>query len=82
MSALTRESVVRVLGPVDDQLVAELLSTHADEQELRAARHWLMNDEAALNEAGSFPRARVGKLIEILETAGIGPDEDDRPITG
>lgn len=79
MSVLTSESIRRALGPVDEQLTAELLATGADEQELRAARHWLTNDEAALNEAGSFPRARVGRLIEILEAAGIGADEDELP---
>lgn len=76
MATLTREAVVRALGPVDDQLMADVLSTRASEAELRAAQHWLANDEAVLGEAGRFPDARVAKLIEILETASVVPVDD------
>ena len=76
MASLTRDAVARVLGPVDDHLMADILSTQASESELRAARHWLANDDAVLREVRAFPDTRVGRLIEILETASVVPEDD------
>jgi len=76
MPTLTRNGVERVLGPVDDNLVAELALTGATEQELREAHSWLTNDEALLNEFRPLPSDRVGELIRILESLQ-GPDPDE-----
>ena len=77
MSTLTRAVIADVLGPVGDNLAAELIATGASEQDLREARAWVVNDEALLNELKPFPRGRVADLVEILRPLeGIYADED------
>ena len=44
--AITREEIISILGPVDDELVVELMETGASAEELREAWGWLHNDEA------------------------------------
>jgi hypothetical protein len=43
-----------VLGPVDEDLAAELVATGATESELSEAYAWLFSDEALINEDGTF----------------------------
>jgi hypothetical protein len=77
MSTLTRAAIADILGPVGDNLAAELIATGASEQDLREARAWVVNDEALLNELKPFPRGRVADLVEILRPLeGIYTDED------
>jgi hypothetical protein len=76
MPTLTRNGMERVLGPLDDNLIAELALTGATEQELREANSWLTNDEALLNEFRPLPSDRVGELIRLLESLQ-GPDPDE-----
>ena len=66
MAILTKETVERVLGPVDDELAAELVMSGANEEELREACSWITNDEALINELGSPPSGRAGELVDIL----------------
>lgn len=79
MSALTKEAVVRVLGPVDDSLAAELAATGASEEELREAYAWVVNDEALVNDLRPFPKGRVAELAEILRPleAPLGPADEE-----
>jgi len=76
MSTLTKKAVERVLGPVDDNPVADLALTGATEQELREAHSWLTNDEALVNEFRPLPSDRVGELVRILDSLQ-GPDPDE-----
>ena len=76
MPTLTKNAVERVLGPVDDNLVAELALTGATEQELLEAHTWITNDEALVNEFRSLPSGRIGELVRILD-ALQGPDPDE-----
>ncbi len=69
--AITRDEIISVLGPVDDELVAELIGTGASARELREAWGWLHNDEALMSAGRPLPGTRVGRLIDMLE-----PDED------
>lgn len=76
MPTLTKNAVERVLGPVDDNLVAELALTGATEQELLEAHTWITNDEALVNEFRSLPSGRIGELVRILD-ALQGPEPDE-----
>lgn len=71
MPLLTKDSVARVLGPIDEATVAELAATGASEEELREARAWLDSDEALVGDLRPLPSGRVAELVEIL-----GPAED------
>ena len=66
---LTRNEVIDVLGPVDDDLLVEIVGTGATQAELEEAHTWLRSDEALMNEGGPLPSGRVGALVEILETS-------------
>ncbi len=70
--SMTREEIVSVLGPTDETLVADILSTGASFEELREAWAWLNGDEALMGEGRPLPGTRVAELIDLLED-----DEDD-----
>lgn len=78
MTALTRKDVVAVLGPVDETLITDVVTTGATRAELAEAYGWVTNDEALVNEGRSLPSGRVGTLVEILQAA----EEPDEPTTG
>jgi len=69
---MTREEIVSVLGPTDETLVADILSTGASLEELREAWAWLNEDEALMGEGRPLPGTRVAELINLLDA-----DEDD-----
>jgi len=68
---MTYDDIVAVLGPVDQDLAAELIATGASAAELREAFNWLNNDEALMGEGRPLPGTRIAALIEMLE-----PEED------
>lgn len=69
--AITHDDIVSILGPVDDELVAELMGTGASAEELREAWGWLHNDEALMGAGRPLLGTQVGRLI------GIPEDEDE-----
>ena len=69
---LTREEIVSVLGPTDETLIADILSTGASFEELREAWAWLNEDEALMGEGRPLPGTRVAELIDLLDA-----NEDD-----
>jgi hypothetical protein len=69
---MTREEVVSVLGPVDDETVAAILSTGASLDELREAWAWAYQDDALMGQGQPLPGSRVAELIDLLV-----PDEED-----
>ncbi len=72
MTILTRESLERVLGPLDEAAAAEIAGLGASEEELLEARSWLANEEAMRAAGKPLPTGRVAKILEWLE-----PPEDD-----
>ena len=73
MPPLTQEAVRKVIGPVDESLVADLVATGATQEELAEAYAWSVSDEALLNEGRALPSGRVGQLVDLLTSA----DEDE-----
>jgi hypothetical protein len=67
MTVLTRNEVIAVLGPVDDDLIVEIVGTGATQAELAEAYAWLRSDEALVNEGRPLPSGRVDALVEILQ---------------
>ncbi|WP_411036060.1 hypothetical protein [Shinella sp. BYT-45] len=64
---MTHDEILSVLGPVDDELVADLMATGASGEELREAWNWLHNDEALMGQGRPLPGSRVAELIDLLE---------------
>lgn len=63
-----RSDVTALLGPVDDELAAEIVATGASPEELAEAWAWVNNDEALVNDGRPLPGGRVAELIDMLET--------------
>jgi hypothetical protein len=66
---MTREEVVSVLGPVDDTMIAEIISSGASLDELREAWAWAFGDEALMGQGRPLPGTRVARLIDLIEPA-------------
>ncbi|WP_127145695.1 hypothetical protein [Pelagibacterium montanilacus] len=69
---MDRKDLEDIIGPVDNQLAAEIAGIGANEQELAEAFAWLNADEAMFNAGRPMPSGRVARLIEILQT----PDDE------
>lgn len=68
MAIVTRESVERALGPVDEATIAEIAALEATEEELLEARSWLANEEAMRAAGKALPTGRVARILEWLES--------------
>jgi hypothetical protein len=75
MRRLTRDDVIKAVGPADDVTVAEIIGTGATVDELAEAQAWTANDEPLINAGKPLPSGRVGELIEILSE--LEPEEDE-----
>lgn len=69
---ITAGDVTAILGPVDDALIAEIMSTGATREDLAQAWVWLNGDEALINEGRPLPSGKVAELVDLLS-----PDKDD-----
>jgi hypothetical protein len=67
MAQLSRDDVIAILGPVDEDLVARIAATGATRAELAEAKVWAASDEALVNEHRSMPSGRVARLLDLLE---------------
>ncbi len=66
MSVLSREDVIKMLGPVDDAVAAEIVGMGATASELAEARAWTASDEPLMNAGRPLAGGRVARLIEII----------------
>lgn len=78
MTRLTRDDVIKAVGPVEDVTIAEIISTGATAEELAEAKAWTANDEPLMNAGKPLAKGRVGELVEILTEI----EEDDEDETG
>jgi len=69
MKPLTRDDVTAALGETDDLTVIEVLRTGATTDELAEALAWFNNNEPLMNIGKPLAAGRVGRLVEILESA-------------
>ena len=63
---LNRAAIIRILGEVDDVIVAQIIASGATEDELAEAQAWALNDEPVLNSGKPLPAGRVSQLADIL----------------
>jgi hypothetical protein len=64
--ALKRAEIIRVLGEIDDVIVAQIVASGATVHELAEAQAWVLNDEALLNSGKPLPAGRIGQIADIL----------------
>jgi hypothetical protein len=67
MATPTKGAVEQVLGPVEEELAAELAQPGATQAEHREAHAWVTSDDALVNDVRPLPSERVARLVEILE---------------
>jgi hypothetical protein len=75
MKRVTRDDVIKAVGPIDDVTIAEIIGTGATVEELAEAQAWIVNDEPLMNAGKPLPSGRVGELVEILSE--LEPDDED-----
>jgi hypothetical protein len=63
---LNRAEIIRVLGEVDDVIIAQIVASGATAEELAEAQAWMSNDEPLLNSGKPLPAGRVGHLANLL----------------
>lgn len=78
MTRLTRDDVIKAVGPVEDVTIAEIIGTGATAEELAEAKAWTANDEPLMNAGKPLAKGRVGELVEILTEL----EEDNEDETG
>lgn len=74
---LTRDDVIRAVGPADDVTVTEIIGTRATVDELAEAQAWIANDEPLLNDGRPLAQGRVREPIDILAELEPSETEDD-----
>jgi hypothetical protein len=73
MPPLSHEDVVAILGPLDEEVSAELLRMDATSEEIALARAWLDKEDALVDAHAPPPSGRVARILELLAE----PLEDD-----
>jgi hypothetical protein len=71
MSELTPDEIRAAVHPVDDAVVAEIIATGVNHDELVEACHFFARDRKS-KTPHDVPRGRVGQVVSILER--IGPE--------
>jgi hypothetical protein len=82
MQRITREDVVRTVGDVDDAVIAEIIGTGANIEELAEAQAWINNDEPLVNAGRALPSGRIGALVDILDEIEASDDDREEKIVG
>jgi len=72
---ITRDDVIKAIGPVDDTTIVQIIDIGATVDELAEAQAWLANDEPMMNSGRPLAAGRVRRLVDIL--AELEPDDDD-----
>jgi hypothetical protein len=85
MKRVTRDDVIKAVGPVDEVTIAEIIGTGATVDELAEAQAWIVNDEPLRNDGRPLASGRVRELIDILAEFESSEDEDGKaasPVDG
>jgi hypothetical protein len=76
MKRVTRDDVIKAVGPADEVTIAEIIGTGATVDELAEAQAWIVNDEPLMNDGRPLASGRVRELIDILAEFESSEDED------
>ena len=66
MSELTRDEILAAVHPIDDAVVAEIIATGANHDELVEACHFFAREQKSTT-THDVPAGRVGRVVSILE---------------
>jgi len=71
----TAQEIVQTLGPLDDDVVIEIIATGATAAEVLEAFTWVNADDQIGTETEHGPRGVVNLVCEILRREEPAPDE-------
>ncbi len=75
----TASGVVRIVGPLEDDVIASIVSTHATEAEVLEAVKWFTADEGLGAEMRHTRTGRVAQVYDILAAEAQDDDELELP---
>lgn len=70
VSEASKSDVANVFGRLDDETVAQIISTGATVAELKIARDWVTRGADSTIGNPSMGPGAIGKVIEIMESLG------------
>lgn len=79
MTDLTREKIIEIVGPLEDDQVAAILATGATDADVMEAFAWLSEDEYLGNVLQRPMRGVVAEVYEILQADEPDIEEDRGP---
>jgi hypothetical protein len=74
----TASAVIRIVGPLEDGVIASIVSTDATEAEVLEAVQWFTDDNLDA-EMRHPPTGRVAQVYDILAAESQDEDEFDLP---
>ncbi len=70
----TASGVVRIVGPLEDDVIASIVSTRATEAEVLEAVKWFTADD---NLGAEVRRTRTGRVAQVYDILSAGAQYDD-----
>ena len=71
----TAAEIAAIVGPLDDELLAQIMHVGATAAEVLEAYTWATADDVIGTELERGPRGTVTRVYEILKAAEAEPDE-------
>jgi hypothetical protein len=75
----TASAVIRIVGPLEDDVIVSIVSTDATEAEVLEAVKWFTADDNLGAEMRHTRKGRVAQVYDILAAEAQGDDELDLP---
>jgi hypothetical protein len=75
----TASGVIRIVGPLEDDVIASIVSTRATEAEVLEAVTWFIADDNLGAEMRHRRTGRVARVYDILAAEAQDDDELDLP---
>lgn len=70
--------VIRIVGPLEDDVISNILSTQATEAEVLEAVKWFTADDGLGSE---LRRTRTGRVAQVYDILAAEAQDDEEPST-
>ena len=75
----TASGVIRIVGPLEDDVISSIISTHATEAEVLEAVKWFTADDGLGSELRRTRTGRVAQVYDILAAEAQEEADLDTP---
>jgi len=73
----TASGVVRIVGPLEDDVIASIVSTRDTEAEVLEAVKWFIADD---DLGAEVRRRRTGRVAQVYDILAAEAQDDDEPV--